>query len=337
MATRVRAAIVGATGYTGAELARLLCQHPFAELTAATSERQPGTPLNAACPWLSSPLVLSRFEAGSLDTDVAFLCQPNGFAMKVAGPLSERMKVVDLSADFRLRDTSLYPEWYGVEHACPGLAPWPAYGLPELVERAEIAGSRVVANPGCYVTAVLLALVPLARAGLITGVPVVDAKSGVSGAGRSRTEPDYLLGELHGSFKPYMTTGHRHVPEMEQLFGGPVRFTPHLLPIARVICATIHVAGAPGADAAAIADCWRKAYAGEPFVRVQDAPPSTKQVHGSNVCALFADFDRRTGHAVLVSVLDNLVKGAAGQAVQNMNLMFGLPEASGLSTEGVWP
>jgi N-acetyl-gamma-glutamyl-phosphate reductase len=333
--TRLTAAVVGATGYTGAEVVRLLSNHPSVELTVATSERQAGNPVSEACPWLSSDVVLSRFDAEALDVDVVFLCQANGMAMKIVPELAKRTRVVDLSADFRLRETSRYADWYGMEHACPGYEPWPAYGLPELFDRAAIASARVVANPGCYVTATLLALVPLARAGLLRGVPIVDAKSGVSGAGRSRSETEYLLGELHGGFKPYKTTGHRHIPEIEQGLGAPVHFVPHLLPIARGICATVHVATSVGAED--VYACWSAAYVNEPFVRVQRTAPSTKQVHGSNVCALYADFDERTGIGVLVSALDNLVKGAAGQAVQNMNLMLGLPEAAGLPREGVWP
>ena len=337
MAKQVRAAVVGATGYTGAEAVRLLSQHPSVEIVAVTSERQAGAPINVACPWLDSGLELTRFDAETLDADVAFLCQSNTVAMKVVPSLSKRMKVIDLSADFRLADASQYQVWYGAEHACPGFRPWPVYGLPELVDRSAIASAQVVANPGCYVTASLLALVTLKRAGLLAGTPVIDAKSGVSGAGRSRGETDYLLGELHGSFKPYKTTGHRHTPEIEQMFGGVVRFTPHLLPVSRGICATIHVPLAANKRAADVVGCWQSAYEGEPFVRVQSEPPSTKQVHGSNSCALFADYDERTGHAVLVSVIDNLVKGASGQAVQNMNLMFELPETAGLQTAGVWP
>jgi N-acetyl-gamma-glutamyl-phosphate reductase len=222
-----------------------------------------------------------------------------------------------------------------MDHTCPGYSPWPIYGLPELCDRREIASAQAVANPGCYVTATLLALVPLVRAGLVFGTPVVDAKSGVSGAGRSRSETEYLLGELHGGFKPYKTTRHRHTPEIEQLLGSPVHFVPHLLPVSRGICATVHVPSTAGVEG--IYDCWNSAYAGEPFVRTVASAPSTKQVHGSNCCHLFADFDDRTGVAVLVSVIDNLVKGAAGQAVQNMNLMLGLPEIAGLPREGVWP
>lgn len=337
MEGRLRAAIVGATGYTGAEVARLLLSHPFVDLAAATSERNPGKPYRDECPWLATDLVLSKFEPESMDADVAFFCLPNGRAMCDAPSLSLRMKVIDLSGDFRLTDTSLYPTWYGYEHACPNLSPWPVYGLPELVDRSTIASAQIVANPGCYVTATLLALVPLVRSGLLAGVPVVDAKSGVSGAGRSKVENDLLLSELHGATRAYKTSGHRHIPEMEQMLGCAVRFTPHLLPISRGICATIHVPLQSGNGKQDVIDCWNSQYRDEPFVRIANDPPSTKEVHGSNSCVLFADFDDRTGHAVLVSVIDNLVKGAAGQAVQNMNLVFGLPETTGLTATGVWP
>lgn len=335
MAKHVRAAIVGATGYTGAELVRLLLDHPSAEVVAVTSERLEGSPLRDECPWLATDLALTRFEPAALDADVVFLCQSNGVAMKTVPELAKRTRVVDLSADFRLKDTTLYDSWYGMSHAAPDFKPWPVYGLPELVDKHTIASAHVVANPGCYVTATLLALAPIVRAGLVTGTPIVDAKSGVSGAGRSRTETEYLLGELHGGFKPYAVTGHRHTPEIEQLLGTTVRFTPHLLPVARGICATIHVPIT--GDASAVKEEWERIYRYEPFVFVQDTAPSTKQVHGSNSCVLFADFDARTGCAVLVSVIDNLVKGAAGQAVQNMNIMFGLEEATGLTSSGVWP
>ncbi len=313
---------------------RLLLSHPQAELVAVTSDRLEGKPLREECPWLDTDLLLSKSDAASLDADVAFLCQSNGVALKVVPELAKRMRVIDLSADFRLSDTSLYDEWYGFAHSSP-LDPWPAYGLPELVDRSAIAKAQIVANPGCYVTATLLALAPLVRAGLVSGVPVVDAKSGVSGAGRSKVETEHLLSELHGGFKPYKATGHRHIPEIEQMLGTRVRFTPHLLPISRGICATIHVPVSAGLDS--VLNAWNAAYAGEPFVKVQSFVPSTKQVQGSNSCVLYAEHDARTGYAVLVSVIDNLVKGAAGQAVQNMNLMFGLPEKTGLPVHGVWP
>ncbi|MCB8932093.1 MAG: N-acetyl-gamma-glutamyl-phosphate reductase [Fimbriimonadaceae bacterium] len=332
----IRVAVVGATGYGGAEAVRLLAAHPGAEVVAVTSARLEGTPLRDACPWLDTDLVLSRFEAASLPGDVALLCQESGFAMEHAHQLLERMRVIDFSADFRLRDRADYPRWYGREHSSPEVEA--VYGLPELESRDAIARAALVANPGCYPTAALLALVPLERAGLIDGTPVVDAKSGVSGAGRSRTETDYLLGELEGGFKAYGVTGHRHTPEIEQGLGRPVRFTPHLLPFARGIHATCHVPLRQGADREDVLTAWAKTYAEAPFVRIREEGwPSTKEVRGTNACVLAAAFDGRTGHAVVVSVLDNLVKGAAGQAVQNLNVMFGLDEATGLTVHGVWP
>lgn len=332
----IRAAVVGATGYGGAEAVRLLSAHPQVEVVAATSARLAGTPLRNECPWLDTDLVLSAFDPEHLDADVALLCQEAGFAMQHAPQIAERMRVIDFSADFRLRDPSEYARWYGREHLRPEVEA--VYGLPELGSRSEIAQAKVIANPGCYPTATLLALVPLERAGLIEGVPVVDAKSGVSGAGRSRKETDFLLGELEGGFKAYGVTGHRHTPEIEQELGRVVRFTPHLLPFARGIHATCHVPLRPGADRAEVLQAWFEAYRDEPFVRIRgEGWPSTKEVRGTNACVLAAAFDERTGHAVLVSVIDNLVKGAAGQAVQNLNLMFGLDETAGLPTFGVWP
>lgn len=334
---KVTVAVVGATGYTGAEIVRLLERHPHAEVAVATSERQAGAPLRASCPWLATDLVLSRFEPCGWDVDVVFLCHENGFAMHHAPSLSERSRVIDLSADFRLSDLDLYPAWYRLDHP-GGVEPWPVYGLTELTDPKILAGARIVANPGCYPTATLLALMPLVESGLVSGTPVIDAKSGVSGAGRSKQETDYLFAELAGGFKPYGVTGHRHTPEIEQQLGMTVRFTPHLLPIPRGICTTIHVPLVPGVDADTIRTAWLSRYGGRPFVHVLDQGfPSTKHVLGSNRCVLAAAVDERTGYGVLVSVIDNLVKGAAGQAIQNMNLMLDLPEETGLPLAGVWP
>lgn len=294
--------------------------------------------MRAACPWLATDLVLESFDGARVEADVAFLCQSNGVAMRLAPGLVDRTRVVDLSADFRLRNRALYPLWYGFEHACPEGAPPTVYGLPELGDRSAWRDARLIANPGCYVTASLLALAPLERSGLIAGTPIIDAKSGVSGAGRSKAETEYLLAELDGGMRAYALASHRHTPEIEQELGRTVRFTPHLLPFARGIHATIHVPLPPGATDREVRETWRAAYKGAPFVRVRDDGfPSTKETLGSNRCVLAAAFDERTGLATLVAVLDNLVKGAAGQAVQNMNLMFGFDEAEGLSAHGVWP
>jgi len=257
--------------------------------------------------------------------------------MEVAGQLAGKTRVVDLSADFRLDDNSVYEAYYGRKHLNPSLPKKPVYGLPEIVGRESIAQADLVANPGCYPTATLLAIMPLVRAGLVTGLPVIDAKSGVSGAGRSRKETDYLFAELSGGFKAYGTTGHRHTAEIEQLSGMLVRFTPHLIPVARGIHSTAHVPLSKPLKRSEIRQIFDEFYKDEKFVTVQDAPPSTKQVLGSNRCAISVDADERCGYAVVCSVIDNLVKGMAGQAIQNMNLMAGISEEAGLPMDGMWP
>lgn len=330
--TTFRAAIVGATGYGGAEVVRLLSTHPNVDVTVVTSARNPGKSLRSECPWLDSDLILSAFEPETLDVDVVFLAQEAGFAMLHAGALSQRMRVIDLSADFRLTDAAIYEKFYGIPQSAPDVKA--VYGLPELVPHEEIAASRVVANPGCYPTTTLLGLMPIVRAGLVNGTPIVDAKSGVSGAGRSKKDTSYLFSELDGSFKAYGVKGHRHTPEIEQMVGRPVRFTPHLLPIPRGLHATIH---APLVKEVDVLGLLREFYAGAKFVRVVDTPPTTKQVVGSNRCDIWGTYDANTGYAVICSALDNLVKGAAGEAIQSMNLMLGLPEETGLPLNGIWP
>lgn len=278
--------------------------------------------------------MLTEYDAETLDVDIVFLAQESGFAMENAPELIKRTRVIDLSADFRLKDLEIFRAAYGKEHTAP--ATEAVYGLPELVGREMIAKANLVANPGCYPTSALLGLMPLVNAGIVNGVPVIDAKSGVSGAGRSRQETDYLFSELTGSFKSYGVTGHRHVPEIEQMAGRPVRFTPHLIAAARGLQSTIH-APVSVISIEDLTELYRKAYAGQRFVSIVDTPPSTKQVCGSNRCDIAVYLDARTGHAVIISVLDNLIKGAAGQAIQNMNIMLGLPEETGLPIHGVWP
>ncbi len=331
MAAKTRVAVVGASGYAGAEVVRLLASHPHVEVTTVTSSRTAGRPLREACPWLFTELVLEPFDCG-INADVFFLCQEAGFAGEVAAILAEKAKVIDLSADFRLTDSATYEAIYK--------KPWAGshpYGLPEVVDRSVIARSGIVANPGCYATASLLGLMPLVLAGVVSGTPVIDGKSGVSGAGRSKTDTDYTFGELTDSSKPYAVVGHRHTPEIEALAGMPVRFTPHLLPIARGMEVSLYIPVSEIGSKADLKAIFDKAYGSEPFVHVQDSPPATKQVLGSNMCAISVDYDPRTSHAVVMTAIDNLVKGASGQAIQNMNLMLGLPETSGLPIHGVWP
>ncbi|MEI7576302.1 MAG: N-acetyl-gamma-glutamyl-phosphate reductase [Armatimonadota bacterium] len=331
--SQLRVAIVGATGYTGAELVRLLSSHPAVEIVAATSGRAGGDRLDKHCPWLCTDLVLSSFDAETVKADVVFLAQESGFAAKVAPTLVQReLRVVDLSADYRLLDQAAYEKHYKMPRAPFDFSV--TYGLSELAERVSLTSAALVANPGCYPTATCLALAPFYRAGLIAGTPVVDAKSGVSGAGRSKAETAYLFSEREGSFAPYAVTGHRHVPEIEQTLGVPVRFTPHLIPTPRGMEVTCHIPLAATCDPMQVL---RDTYAGSPFVRVVGALPETKQVIGSNRCDIFATIDEHTNYLVTTSVIDNLVKGAAGQAIQNMNIMFGFDETAGLPIHGVWP
>ncbi len=332
MPKEIRVAIVGATGYGGAELVRLLASHPFARVTTVTSERRAGSPLNSECPWLSTDLVLENFDAARIDADVVFLAQEAGFAMSCAGSLLSKAKVIDLSADFRLRDKDQYEATYRRKWDAPGLTETPVYGLPEAGHREAIRSASLVANPGCHSTNTVLGLKPVVL--FLTGIPVVDSKSGVSGAGRSRQESDYLFSEITGGFKAYAVTGHRHIPEIEQEVGKKIRFTPHLMPTSRGIYSTIH---APVSSVERAMTALKQAYEGETFVRLVDQVPSTKQVQGSNRVDVHVTADSHTDFLVISVVQDNLIKGAAGQAIQNMNLMFGFDEDAGLPTQGVWP
>lgn len=333
MAKDIQVAVVGATGYGGAELVRLLAMHPNAEVEVVTSERLAGTKLSDDCPWLSTDLVLQAFDPESLDVDCVFLAQEAGFAMLHAPTLLKKSYVVDLSADFRLLDKAVYESTYKRTWESPGLEHEPVYGLPEAGFRNQIRHGRLIANPGCHATNTILGLKPLVDESLLAGVPVVDSKSGVSGAGRSRKETDYLFSEMTGNFKAYAVTGHRHIPEIEQNIGTKIRFTPHLVPESRGIFTTIHAPVRDGVDLERL----RSVYAPSAFVRLVDQIPSTKQVLGSNRVDIHVALDAHTNFAVITVAQDNLVKGAAGQAIQNMNLMMGLPEETGLPVNGVWP
>ncbi len=326
-----RVAVVGGTGYAGAEVVRLLLDHPHFEVAVVTSGRRAGIPMRQECPWLNTDLLLSEYAPDSWQAiDAVVLAQEAGFAAENAAELIPNYRVVDLSADFRLRDPDLYRQYYGKSPA-PNLGA--VYGLPELVDRTEIRNARLVANPGCHVTAALLALMPLVRHNLLTGTPIIDTKTGVSGAGRGRKETEYLFSEIAEDIRPYAVTGHRHVPEIEQMVGRPIRFTPHLIPVTRGLLGTIY-APVKLADFDAI---YREFYAAEPFVRVIDGLPQTKAVRGSNRADLAVRFDERTEMLTVMVAIDNLTKGAGGVAVQNLNLMFGLPETAGLSAGGLWP
>ncbi len=344
---RMRIAILGASGYTGAELVRLLSRHPQADIRALTADRQAGKRLGEVFPHLGGLDVpgLTKIEDANWDgVDFVFCCLPHGTTQTVVAGLPGRLRVVDLSADFRLRDVAAYATWYGHEHQAPGLQKEAVYGLTELNRRA-IAPARLVANPGCYPTSVQLPLVPLLESGGIdAGDIIIDAKSGVSGAGREAKQAN-LFGEVAEGIHAYGIANHRHAPEIEQglseAAGKPVivNFTPHLVPMSRGILSSIYVRLANGASADDLRRTIASRYDGEPFVRVLPAgeAPATRHVRGSNHCLIAVFADRVQGRAIVLSVIDNLVKGASGQAIQNMNLMAGWPEATGLDQQPLFP
>jgi N-acetyl-gamma-glutamyl-phosphate reductase len=339
--------IVGASGYTGAELLRLLAGHPDLDVVVATGDSQAGQPIAGLYPSLAGAYAdraFDRWDPALVDgLDLVFCGLPHGASQEVVPALRDRVgHVVDLAADFRLADASLYPEWYGEEHTVPDLLAEAVYGIPELF-RDEVAGAGLIAGPGCYPSAAALALAPLLRAGLIeaTGI-VVDAVSGVSGAGRA-PKPTTTFCAADGDVTAYGLLRHRHTPEIEQTLsrvGGEaaqVIFTPHLVPMSRGMLATCYARPTAGTTAADVATAQAEAYADEPFVRVVEGSPSTKATQGSNAAHVSAVLDERTGWVLALCALDNLGKGASGAAVQCANLALGLPEAAGLSAIGVYP
>ncbi len=341
----IKVGIVGGTGYTGVELLRLLVGHPRVELIAITSRSEAGTPVADMFESLRGHLRLAFSEPDPAvlgGCDLVFFATPNGTAMHMApGLLAAGVKVIDLAADFRLRDPALWEQWYGMPHACPEMLAEAVYGLPE-VNRAAIRGARLVANPGCYPTATALGFLPLVEAGLIDADSLVaDCKSGVSGAGRG-AKAAMLMGEVGESFKAYAVPGHRHLPEIRQTLatasGGPVGlvFVPHLVPMIRGIHATLYGRLRGAAD---LQQLFEQRYAAEPFVDVlpAGAHPETRSVRGVNQCRIAVHRPQQGDTVVVLSVIDNLTKGAAGQAVQNMNLMFGLDETTGLQQVALLP
>jgi N-acetyl-gamma-glutamyl-phosphate reductase len=333
--------IVGASGYAGAELLRLCHAHPDLDVAWATGDTQAGTLVGSLYPSLGAAypaLAFARYEPALASTvDLVFLALPHGASQQLMSALLEAgPKVVDLGADFRLRDPAIYERWYGEAHVAPGLLERFAYGLPEL-NRDDIAKADGVAAPGCYPTAAALALAPLTAAGAIetTGV-VVDAASGVSGAGRALKHGTHF-GTANEDFTAYGLLDHRHTPEMEQSIGATLLFTPHLAPMTRGILATCYARPTGPTSTEELLALLTSAYAGEPFVLVGPSSPSTKATWGSNCAHLTARYDERTGWVVVIAALDNLVKGASGQAVQCANLLLGLPETAGLSAIGVYP
>lgn len=334
----IKVGIVGGTGYTGVELLRLLAQHPKVEVVAITSRGDAGMPVAAMFPSLRGRVDLCFEDPAKANLeacDVVFFATPNGIAMQQAPALlAAGVRVIDLAADFRIKDIQEWEKWYGMQHACPEWVERAVYGLPE-VNRAQIKGAQLVANPGCYPTAVQLGFMPLVEAGLIecSGL-IADAKSGVSGAGR-KAETHILFAEAGDNFKAYGVPGHRHLPEISQglarMAKKPVglTFVPHLTPIIRGIHATLYGRIVKEADFQAI---FEARYKDEPFVDVMPAKshPETRSVRSANVCRIAVHRPQGGDTLVVLSVIDNLVKGAAGQAVQNMNIMFGEDETTGL-------
>ena len=341
----IKVGIVGGTGYTGVELLRLLARHPEVSLTAITSRKEAGMLVADMFPNLRGHVDLAFCDpqqAGLENCDVVFFATPNGIAMQQARELlAAGVRVIDLAADFRIKDLGIWQKWYGMEHACPELVAEAIYGLPE-VNREKIKSARLVANPGCYPTAVQLGFLPLLEAGLVDPQHLIaDAKSGVSGAGR-KAEVHALFPEAADNFKAYGASGHRHLPEISQGLSGfsgssvGLTFVPHLTPLIRGIHATLYARIVKDID---IQSVFESRYAREPFVDVMPAGshPETRSVRGANTCRISWHRPQGGDVVVILSVIDNLVKGASGQAVQNMNIMFGLPEAMGLELIGLLP
>ncbi|KAM7250803.1 hypothetical protein ACFE04_022686 [Oxalis oulophora] len=345
---QVRVGLLGASGYTGAELIRVLANHPYFKINFMTAERKAGEYIGSVFPHLISqdhlPKMIAVQDANFSDVDAVFCCLPHGTTQDIIKGLPNNLKVVDLSADFRLRNIADYEEWYGQPHRAPELQKEAVYGLTEFF-REEIKGARLVANPGCYPTSIQLPLVPLIKANLIQNRNIIiDAKSGVSGAGRGAKEA-LLYTEIAEGIHSYGITSHRHVPEIEQGLCDAanseitVSFTPHLMPMSRGMQSTIYVEMAQGVSIEDLYQQLKNSYEDEEFVRVltKNAVPHTRNVRGSNYCLINVFPDRIPGRAIIISVIDNLQKGASGQALQNMNLMMGFKENLGLHNQPLFP
>ncbi len=348
----IKVGIIGGTGYTGVELLRLLAMHPEVNLEVITSRSEAGKPVADLYPNLRGHIDIAFSEpdvAAMKKCDVVFSATPNGVLMNVARELHEAgVKLIDLAADFRIKDIATWEKWYGLEHTCPELVEKAIYGMPEM-NRAAIKDATIIANPGCYVTATTLALLPLVAPSLsgsavdLNGI-VVDAKSGVTGAGRGASVGT-LYSEVTDSFKAYAVTGHRHHPEITQNLSETagenvgITFVPHLLPMQRGILSSIYVDPKPGVDSADIAELYTQKYKNEPFVDIlpQGVFPETRSVRASNMCRIAFCQPNVGEKLVILSVIDNLTKGAAGQAIQNFNIMFGFDETLALSNPALMP
>ena len=341
---KTRVGIVNVAGYAGVELARLLWRHPNVEVTSVSGRSAAGKKLDEIFPHLAPLNLIVTAELG--EVDFAFSALPHKESASVVPTLLKAgVRVADISADFRLKDPALYQEWYGFEHPSPKLLNEAVYGLPELY-RSDISKARLVANPGCYPTSAILGLAPLLKAGITGSSIIIDSKSGISGAGRTLNLGAHYC-EANESVSAYALGGHRHLPEIEQelacLMCGVqpnVTFVPHLIPMTRGILTTIYAQPgeqAENIDSTSLKILFQDFYKDEPFVRVVDTPPHSKHTWGCNTCLIYPTIDARTKRIIVVSTIDNLVKGAAGQAIQNMNIMLGIPETTGLEAAAVYP
>ena len=341
---KIKAGIINVTGYIGAELARLLCQHPQVKLVTVTGRGAAGQKLGEVFPSFAGTNYVIKAELDS-EIDIAFSAMPHKSSVDVVPSLLKQgIRVVDASAVFRLKHADEYPKWYGFTHPSPELLREAVFGLPEL-HQEEIASASLVANPGCYSTSALLALAPIVKEGLIYPDIVVDSKSGVSGAGRTLNLTTHYS-EANEDVCAYSLEGHRHLPEIEQelktlnpSFSPSITFVPHLVPMTRGILSTCYarLTDSRRLTADSLKHLYREFYKHAPFVQITTQPPHTKHVWGTNFCLIYPTVDSKTARLIVISCLDNLVKGGAGQAVQNMNLMFDLPETMGLEALAVYP
>jgi len=345
--TPVKVSIINVTSYMGAELARLLSRHPAVQIVSVTGRSEAGKRLGEVLPHLAA--IDLPIETEAIESDVVFSCLPHKASAEILLPMIEKgVKVVDLSADFRLKKAGEYETWYDFTHPAPQKLKEAPYGLPEL-HRDQIASSPLIANPGCYPTSAILALAPAVKAGIIHPDIVVDSKSGVSGAGRALSLTTHYA-EANEGVSAYALKGHRHLPEIVQELKAisvdsslSVTFLPHLIPMTRGILSSCYARLVEGKIADGekgieeLREIYRDFYKGEPFVRIADNPPQTKQTLGSNLCLIYPAIDPRTQRLMVISCLDNLIKGGSGQAVQNMNLMLGIPETTGLDALAIYP
>jgi N-acetyl-gamma-glutamyl-phosphate reductase len=345
--SKIKAGIINVTGYAGVELARLLYQHPEVELISVTGRSTAGQKLGTVFPHLTG--IDLTIEAQLDNVDVAFSAMPHKESAKEVIPLYQNgIKIVDISADFRLKNPAEYPAWYGFQHPAPELIEQAVYGIPEL-HKSEIVTTRLVANPGCYSTGAILALAPVVSAGIIESGIIIDSKSGVSGAGRTLSLHTHYP-EVNEDVYAYSLEGHRHLPEIVQELNllqpgksSSITFVPNLIPMTRGILTVGYADLLPGKIAAGekgkeeLRQLYTDFYKDKPFVGIAETSPHTKHTWGNNLCLIYPTTDEKTGRLIVMSCIDNLVKGAAGQAIQNMNLMFGLPETSGLDMIAVFP